>query len=115
MVPLTSQERKVIICILCLLIAGMGVDYVKKKTHREGVINYEALKGELFEKVDINRAGFSQLTTIPNVGEKLAWAIINYRKEHGDFEEIAELKNIKGIKEKKLEKLRPYIKTRDTP
>jgi competence protein ComEA len=46
---------------------------------------------------------------IKGVGEKTAAAILAYRRAHGPFRDVRELLRIKGIGEKKLEKLRPYI------
>ena len=109
MLPLTSQERKVIVFILCAVLVGNGFDFFKKKTQRKDLTSYEQLQCQLFDKVDVNRANFSQLTSIPSMGEKLARAIIGYRKDHGDFIDIEALKNIKGIKEKKLEQLKKYV------
>ncbi len=109
MLHLTSQERKTIIFVLSLLIIGIGLDFFKKKTDRVNLVNFEVLEEQLFEKVNVNKAGFSQLTTIPGVGEKTAKSIIDYRKSNGEFKDIEELKRIRGIKDKKLEKLREYI------
>ena len=110
---LTTQERKTIVFVLALLILGIGLDFFKKKTNRADLINYKLLEGRLFEKVDINRASFSEITTIPGVGEKLAYSIIAYRKSHGRFKNIEELKRVKGIKDRKLEKLKKYITIED--
>ncbi len=111
MIYLTSQERKAIIFILCLVVLGIGVDFIKKKTHRKSLINYEELQDRFFDKIDINRAKFSQLTSIPGVGETLARRIIDYRRAHGDFEDIEEVMNVRGIKKRKFEKLEKYIIT----
>jgi competence protein ComEA len=46
---------------------------------------------------------------IKGVGEKTAAAILAYRRAHGPFRDVRELLQIKGIGEKKLEKLRPHI------
>ena len=113
MFNLTSQERKTIIFILSILILGIGLDFLKKKTSAYNLIEYETLKEQLFKKVDINRASFFELITIPGLGENSARAIIDYRKSQGGFKDIEELKQIKGIKDKKLEQLRKYIKLSD--
>lgn len=59
--------------------------------------------------VDINTAGFADLVLVPGVGEKTADAILALRGEKTRFGSLEELKEICGIKEKKLEKLRPYL------
>ena len=76
MLPLTSQERKVILFVLCLLVFGLGIDCFKKRTQRHSLIDYETLKSRFFDKVDINKANFSQLSSVPGMGENLANAII---------------------------------------
>ena len=113
MLHLTSHERKTVIFVLGLLILGIGLDFFKKKTNRVNLIDFKTLEEQLFKKVDINKATTSELTTIPGVGEKLAYSIVSYRKSKGAFGDIEELKNIKGIKDKKLGQLRKYITLSD--
>jgi len=116
MLPLTSQERKVILFILCFLICGLGIDCFKKRVQRGNLIDYEALKSRFFDKADINKANFSQLSSVPGMGENLANAIIAYRKKHGAFASLDDLKNIKGIKHKKLEQFKNYlVVNKETP
>jgi competence ComEA-like helix-hairpin-helix protein len=109
MLYLTSQERKTIVFVLSLLILGIGLDFFKQKTGRANLINFPALEEKMFEKIDINKAGALEFATIPGVGEKLAEAIVEERKIKGDFEDIEDLKRVRGIKNKKLEQLKKYI------
>ncbi len=60
-------------------------------------------------KVNINTANLKTLIQLPRIGPKTAQAIIDYRQQHGPFQKIEELDNVKGIGPKTLEKLRPYI------
>jgi competence protein ComEA len=62
------------------------------------------------QPVDINRAGTEELTTIPGVGKTLAQRIVDFRDEHGPFKRVEDLLKVKGIGEKSLEKIRPYVK-----
>lgn len=66
---------------------------------------------QLAEKVDINMADADLLATVPGIGQKTADAIIQYRNDNGKFASVDDLLNIKGIGEKKLEKMKPYLKT----
>ncbi len=47
--------------------------------------------------IDINTASQEEFIKIKGIGEKKAERIIAYREEHGKFESIDELKNVKGI------------------
>jgi competence protein ComEA len=60
-------------------------------------------------KVNLNTASVEQLATLPGVGEKLAARIVEYRQKAGTFKSIQELMNVKGIGERNLEKLQPYL------
>ena len=59
--------------------------------------------------VNINTATKEELDTLPGVGPATAEKILNYRQEHGNFQSIEELKNVKGIGEAKFNKLQDKI------
>lgn len=61
------------------------------------------------EKVDINRATAAELEQVPGIGPATAKRIIEWREQHGSFETLDDLLNIRGIGVKSLEKLRPYL------
>ncbi len=62
-------------------------------------------------KVNINTASAQQFTTLPGVGEKMAARIVEYRQKQGGFKSVQELMNVKGLGEKNLAKLQPYLTT----
>lgn len=57
--------------------------------------------------VNINFADKNELETLPGVGPVTAEAIIQYRKEHGNFSSVEKLENVKGIGETTLKDIRP--------
>lgn len=61
--------------------------------------------------VNINTAAKSALMQLPGVGEKTAETIIAYRT-HLPFRKVEDIMNVKGIGDKKFEKMRPYITVR---
>lgn len=60
-------------------------------------------------KININQASASDLQKIDGIGAKRAEAIIKYRTEHGSFKQVDDLKNISGIGEKTLAKLKDKV------
>jgi len=60
--------------------------------------------------IDINVAGVEELQLLPGVGEKTAANIINYRKINGHFKVVSDILKVKGIGNKKYEKIKDYIK-----
>ena len=64
------------------------------------------MEGEL---INVNTAGYYDLMRLPGIGEKRARAILDWREEHGGFSAPEQLLEIRGIGEKTLEGLLPYI------
>ena len=63
--------------------------------------------------VNINTASLEELDKLPGIGPSIAQQIIDYRMEHGAFNNIYELINISGIGEKKLAAILDYITVED--
>ena len=59
--------------------------------------------------ININRATSMDLVMVPGIGDKTAERIVHFRRENGGFERVEDLMRIKGIKEKKFEKLKKYF------
>lgn len=62
-----------------------------------------------YAAVNINDADENELSSLNGIGPVKASAIIDYRNEHGEFKSIEELKEVKGIGPKTVEKLRRQI------
>jgi competence protein ComEA len=60
-------------------------------------------------RIDLNRADRAQLLQLPGVGEGLAGRIEDYRRRHGAFRSVDELRRVGGIGPVLLEKLRPLV------
>lgn len=62
--------------------------------------------------ININTATAAELNGLPGIGQKTADAIIAARaaKPNAKFTSLDELKEVKGIGDAKLEKLRPHLK-----
>lgn len=61
------------------------------------------------QKINLNTADVSKLTTLTGVGESKALAIIAYREENGPFTSIEDIMNVPGIKEGTYEKIKDKI------
>jgi competence ComEA-like helix-hairpin-helix protein len=59
--------------------------------------------------IPVNQAKTEDLDRLPGIGPGLAQRIVAYREQQGPFPDLESLKEVKGIKEKTLEKIRPYL------
>jgi competence protein ComEA len=57
------------------------------------------------DKINLNTASAEQLQVLNGVGPATAAAIVEYRESNGQFNSVAELKDVKGIGDKKLQNL----------
>ena len=60
--------------------------------------------------VDLNRADWPELAQLPEIGENLAKRIVASRREHGPFLDHDDLRRVRGIGPKTLERVRPYLR-----
>lgn len=59
--------------------------------------------------VDINSADWPELAQLPGVGETLARRIVDSRHSDGPFLDHDDLRRVRGIGPKTVERLRPYL------
>ena len=60
-------------------------------------------------KINLNTATSEELQTISGIGAKRAEDIIAYRESHGGFQSVDDLKNVSGIGDKTLDKIRESL------
>ncbi|MGD9819432.1 MAG: ComEA family DNA-binding protein [Desulfomonilaceae bacterium] len=64
----------------------------------------------LGKKVSLNSSSKEDLEAVPGIGPKMAERIVDYRSKIGSFSSLNELKNVSGIGNKKLDKLKEFLK-----
>jgi len=64
--------------------------------------------------INVNKAKKKTLESLPGIGPAYAGRILRYRKKYGRFNNIEELKKIKGIAKKRLDNLKPFVKLTDS-
>jgi len=78
-------------------------------------LKFEEIKSQIqidpsiIKKIDINRADFEALKNHPYLKYKQINAIIQYRKQHGDYMSIADLKKVLILSSQTIEQLTPYL------
>jgi competence protein ComEA len=61
--------------------------------------------------IDLNKAPVHDLQELPGIGEKFAKRIVQHRKDHGPYQSVEDLRKVKGIGKKRMERLRPLVIT----
>jgi competence ComEA-like helix-hairpin-helix protein len=65
--------------------------------------------------LDLNVANVKELEQVPGIGPKTTQAIVDFRHKSGRFHRVEDLLAIKGISQRKLDKMRPYLKVTPQP
>jgi competence protein ComEA len=61
-------------------------------------------------QVDINEADWPELTELPGVGRVLAERIVQSRQTDGPFADHEDLRRVRGIGPRTLDRMRPYLR-----
>lgn len=90
---------------LLLFTVTFGLVQLPTEGHAAGKSTGEAAATQ----ISINSADAEMLTQVPGIGPKTADEIVKYRESAGKITNFDQLLNVKGIGEKKLAKLKPYL------
>lgn len=89
---------------------------IRKESFQEIKIKIERMEANkllVFSiPLDLNRASIEDLCLVPGIGESLAREMVAYRERRKGFRSVEELKNIKGIGEKKYHLFKPFFITK---
>ena len=66
------------------------------------------------DPIDLNTATAAELEALPGIGPRTAQLILEYREEHGAFEKVEDLMNIRGIGERTFLRIRPLVRVTAT-
>lgn len=63
----------------------------------------------LGHRIDVNRAGAEEISTIPGISDATAQALVEVRNRNGGFRRPEELLHVRGIKQRRLKKILPFL------
>lgn len=137
MLTLSRQEERFLLLLLGLILAGCGVRYIRRTAASgermdwrrqqqlvRAALQAPAAKAEpplpprdavtskqraISNKININAASAKELERLPRVGPVMAQRIVSFRNQQGPFQSVEDLRQIKGIGEKTLARIRDRI------
>ncbi len=135
----TKNEQKMFLLLAVVFLAGAGVklynayvippstkdfdytasdsEFTKRSAHLSSVQTANAAMNSAkpgkttlpVHRINLNTASQEELDKLPGVGKGTAEQIVAYRTRHGKFTTVDELKNIKGIGERKFKTLQQFV------
>jgi len=104
---ISRAERYFLITLLLSLSIFSGASYYKKTSPNIKLETVEINEPQI--SVNINTATLRELESLPGIGPVMAREIISFRDTFGGFKSKEGLKDVKGIGDKKFEKIRDLI------
>jgi competence ComEA-like helix-hairpin-helix protein len=101
MIALTAQEKRVVLFVAAVWLIGLCIQWLVLVKPAAQIY----LRGETL-KIPLNQATYDELVSSGLVSGWLARRIVEYRAQQGEFRTLEDLKRIKGIKEKRFERLK---------
>jgi competence ComEA-like helix-hairpin-helix protein len=98
----TPQERRAVIFMSVVFLAGVCGD-IFFKLYPPGYARLTILDvppAASHPRVDVNRATYEELVTVPGIGPSTAARILYAREKQGRFSSLEELRGIKGFSKK---------------
>ncbi|MGE0352173.1 MAG: ComEA family DNA-binding protein [Gemmatimonadales bacterium] len=129
-----SAERRALLVLLGLAVAGQGVRYLllQPEDAPGAVALLPAVRGQAVEahadsaraanrplgpgeRIDVDRASAGELARLPRVGAALARRIVDDREAHGPFGALQGLDRVPGIGPAMLRRLEPHVEFSGRP
>jgi competence protein ComEA len=92
---------------------ALGVGFLLGRSHGVDAANHDPDAPSAAEttgpRLDLNRATQTELALLPGVGAARAQGIVDYRRLHGPFRRVDDLRNVAGIGPRTLDKIRPWL------
>ena len=104
---MNKKESIVLVILIIILVILNTISYVKRERLKKGTA---IIVEEVEVRISVNHAWTEELQLLPGIGPALADRIVTYREKHGAFKELEDLKNIKGIGDKVLKQISPFVK-----
>ncbi|MBU1146929.1 MAG: helix-hairpin-helix domain-containing protein [Candidatus Omnitrophica bacterium] len=107
MLDISRSEKNFILALLLIGLSLTAFSYYKKVTPDPSVETVDINAPCVL--ININRANEFELERLPGIGPVMAGDIVSHRETIGEFTEIAQLKDIKGIGNKKFENIKELV------
>ena len=89
-------------------VSGGGSTAPSAESSRSGPLTIRQ-KYLLGKQVDINKASLAEISELPGISRTVAAAVVEERERLGRFRSPEDLLGVKGIKEKRLQKILPFL------
>ncbi len=96
--------------LVMVSLAMIAMFWSKELMRLEDRLKIERASSRTVEfQLDINQAPWTEIALLPDVGETLAKRIVASREQEGPFTRHDDLRRVRGIGPRTMERIRPYL------
>lgn len=107
---LRPEDQKTIVAITVGLALLAGISTAWYAWRCGGLAHVDRLpKNDFTFQVDLNKADWTEISTLPEIGEKMARRIIEFREQNGPFTSLQSVTRVKGIGSHTIKAIQPYV------
>jgi len=107
---LTHADQSVLALLSAVMLILLAAYWVRLSKWGTTPVEIEHLEPRQFDfRIDVNSATWVKWGQLDGIGDALAHRIVADREQNGPFRSIDDLRRVKGIGPKTLEKLRPWL------
>ena len=108
---LKRMDQAAVAALVMVAIVSIGLYWLVQGGASDRLIEIDRASPRAVQfQLDVNEAGWPELTVLPAIGETLARRIVESREAEGPFVDLDELQRVRGIGPKTLEQMRPYLR-----
>lgn len=108
---LTRADQLFVGALAAVAVALMLAHWVRLSGWGVRPVEIDRLQPQEYQyQIDVNRAGWVELALLEGIGEALARRIVEERELHGPFTHVEDLRRVKGVGPKTLERIRQQVR-----
>lgn len=108
---LRRLDQAAVGALVAVALVAMALWWISQGGLSGRLVEFERLPPRTAQfQVDINSADWPELSQLPGIGESLARRIVESREQEGPFADHQELRRVRGIGPRTLERISPYLR-----
>jgi competence protein ComEA len=105
------MDQAVVAALTLSAIVLVGVYWVVQRGASGRLIEIDrAARHTARFQIDVNEADWPEWSALPDIGETLARRIVESRQSDGPFADVEDLRRVRGVGPKTLERIKPYLR-----